>query len=95
VRVISWADRFDGRVNRATSYSAGQGAGPIAVGDGAVFFALFHYDGSPYRIRRFDLATQRTGWTVDVPGTHVFGARRRVWCSVPARCGSSRARCRS
>jgi hypothetical protein len=72
---VSWADLVDGRVQRATSLSsAGQGAGPIAVGDGAVFVALFKYDGSPYRVRRFDLATHKTDWTVDVPGTHVFGA---------------------
>ena len=68
------ADLATGQVDRLlTRPLDGQGGGPIAFGDGAVFVATFDYDGSPIRVTRIDLEPRRTVFTVDVPDTQVFG----------------------
>jgi hypothetical protein len=70
---ISVADLSNGRVSTTKSLPAGQGAGPIAVGDGAVFIATFDYNGSPIRVTRLDIATRQMTFTVNVPGTKFSG----------------------
>jgi hypothetical protein len=62
-----------GEVKRLLAPPLAPGGGYIAIGDGAVFVATFEYDGSPIHLRRIDLATRRTVFTVDVPDTQVFG----------------------
>jgi hypothetical protein len=72
----AWLTRVDlstGEVKRLLAPPLAPGGGYIAVGDGAVFVATFEYDGSPIHVRRIDLATQRTVFTVDVPDTQVYG----------------------
>ena len=53
-----------------------QGAGPIAIGDGAAFVVTFNYDGSPLHVMRVDLGTGATAWTASIAGTSVQGNPR-------------------
>ena len=71
------------------------GGGFIAVGDGAVFVATFEYDGSPYHLRARRPRYPPRRFTVDVPGTHVFGDPKARLAFGAGAVWFSEARCRS
>jgi hypothetical protein len=45
----------------------------VAYGDGSLFVLSDRPNGTPYQVTRVDVPSYRVRYTVDVPGTHVYG----------------------